>query len=158
MRNLQQIFGCLALLTACSKPTPQPNVSVMLHVTPPRFACNDATVVALGSEGEGGYRFACEATGESLEVVYASRDGALEISALTLGAPETQDFVLARDHAQLAARGLPPCQDAQSIDPSFRAAPLPKEGTHLAYGSHPVRLAHPCGEAVLQLGRVPSSP
>lgn len=99
MRSLHEIFGCIALLvglSGCPQPTPQPNLSVMLHATPPRFFCNDATVVALGSNGDGGYRFECEATGESLEVAYATREGALEISAITLRAAQTQDFVLAR--------------------------------------------------------------
>ena len=141
-------------ISACSAPGPQPNVSVMFHISPPRFYCDDATVVALGQGGSGGYRFDCEATGESLEVAYRPRGQSVELAAITLNAQQTQDIVLAAERDVLAERGLPACEDAQSVDlDTFIAPPLPMDGNHLAYGGHTVRLAHPCGEGVLQLGK-----
>lgn len=144
----------VAVATGCAQ-GPQPDLSVILHVESPRFYCDKTTVVPLGDAGHDGYRFDCAATGTSLQLDYGDGASSMrQIVAITANLQPQRELLLAAQHDQLAARGLPACASAAAFGDAAGAqnSVLRMDGEHLALGAHPLELAYPCGHTTLVLG------
>lgn len=145
-------FVLVAAAAGCSRQGPQPELSVILHIDAPRFYCDKTTVVPLGEDGHDGYRFTCAATGTSLQLDYGDGVGAFrQIVGITTDVQPAREVLLAAQHGQLAARGLPACASATALEGDQNPT-LRMDGDHLALGAHPLELAYPCGHTTLVLG------